>query len=257
MTGVDIRPLSSVAECAAVTPLTRAVWGPGAPEFGVDLLRALVHTGGYLAGAYLGPDLVGFSFGILAEHSGERSLHSHATGVLAAARGLHVGFALKEHQRAWAAERALPTITWTFDPLVRRNAWFNLTRLGARPVEYLEDFYGPLDDDLNRGDPSDRLFLVWDVEHPEPGEPDMPEDAVLVGTPADIEALRRDDPVAAAAWRREQRATLSAAMRAGRVVGFTRAGQYVVARAVVGSAAAVVPPGLRGTSPDSTQEHQP
>jgi predicted GNAT superfamily acetyltransferase len=228
VTGVEIRTLESVAECAEITPLTRRVWGPGSPEFGVDLLRAVVHTGGYLSGAYLGPDLVGFSFGLLAEHDGGRSLHSHATGVLGSARGQHVGLALKDHQRAWAAARGLPTITWTFDPLVRRNAWFNLVRLGARPTQYLEDFYGPLDDDLNRSDPSDRLFVAWDVEHPEPGEREVPDGVVLVGTPPDIEGLRRDDLAAAASWRQRQREALSEAMRVGRVVGFTRAGEYVV-----------------------------
>lgn len=229
---LTIRNLSTVAECAAITPLTRAVWGPGAPEFSVDLLRALVHTGGYLSGAYLSGELVGYTLGLLADDEGRRSLHSHATGVLASARGLHVGLSLKQHQRAWAHEHGIATITWTFDPLVRRNAWFNLARLGARPREYLEDFYGPLGDDLNRGDPSDRLFVAWDVEHPQPaGEPALPADGariVRVGTPADIESLRRDDPAGAAAWRRDQRAALSAAMTSGTVLGFTRAGDYVI-----------------------------
>ena len=52
MSDVVVRELSTVAECAAVTPLTWQVWGPSAPVFSVDLLRAVVHTGGYLAGAF-------------------------------------------------------------------------------------------------------------------------------------------------------------------------------------------------------------
>ena len=161
MSDVVVRELSTVAECAAITPLTWQVWGPNAPVFSVDLLRAIGHTGGYLAGAFLDAgaggqeagageqEMVGFSLGLLADLNGARSLHSHATGVLAHARGLHVGLALKEHQRAWAHSRQILTVTWTFDPLVRRNATFNLLRLGARAAEYLEDFYGLLDDDLN------------------------------------------------------------------------------------------------------------
>ena len=145
MSDVVVRELSTVAECAAITPLTWQVWGPNAPVFSVDLLRAIGHTGGYLAGAFLDAgaggqeagageqEMVGFSLGLLADLNGARSLHSHAIGVLAHARGLHVGLALKEHQRAWAHGRGIPTITWTYDPLVRRNATFNLLRLGASP----------------------------------------------------------------------------------------------------------------------------
>jgi len=263
MSDVVVRELSTVAECAAITPLTWQVWGPNAPVFSVDLLRAIGHTGGYLAGAFLDAgaggqeagageqEMVGFSLGLLADLNGARSLHSHATGVLAHARGLHVGLALKEHQRAWAHSRQILTVTWTFDPLVRRNATFNLLRLGARAAEYLEDFYGLLDDDLNGPDPSDRLFLVWDVEQPAdpfddallvgagrlladldaaPVLRDSDADVVLVATPADIEVLRRQDPSMASAWRLAQREALGTAMKAGRVVGFTKAGDYVVER---------------------------
>ena len=54
-------------------------------------------------------------------------------------------------------------MTWTFDPLVRRNAHFNLAVLGATVDEYLVDFYGPLPDAVNAGDESDRLLVVWPV----------------------------------------------------------------------------------------------
>ena len=68
-----------------------------------------------------------------------------------------VGFALKVHQRAWALARGVPAIVWTFDPLVARNAWFNLAKLAALPAAYLEDFYGPMTDAINAGMASDRL----------------------------------------------------------------------------------------------------
>lgn len=48
--------------------------------------------------------------------------------VAAADRGL--GYAVKQAQRGWAMERGARTMRWTFDPLVGRNARFNLVKLG-------------------------------------------------------------------------------------------------------------------------------
>ena len=84
-------------------------------------------------------------------------LHSHIAGVRPAGLGRSVGFALKVHQRAWCLRRDVRVIAWTYDPLIRRNAYFNLVKLGARPAEYLRNFYGVMDDvdqrrDRNRPD---------------------------------------------------------------------------------------------------------
>ena len=59
-------------------------------------------------------------------------LHSHITGV---APGQHrgIGFPLKVHQQAWALACGVPEVVWTFDPLVARNAWFNLAKLRRCP----------------------------------------------------------------------------------------------------------------------------
>ena len=103
-----------------------------------------------------------------------------------------LGRTLKRHQRAWAAAHGLRCVTWTFDPLVRRNAWFNLGVLGARVHEYLVDFYGPIGDSINAGDESDRLLVVWPVAD-EPSEPATDETST-VATPEDIVVLRRTAP---------------------------------------------------------------
>src|SRR6266542_3171738 len=102
----------------------------------------------YVAGAMRDRRMVGASVGFLHPAGGVFGLHSHITGVRAAARGRGAGFALKQHQRAWALARDLPVVTWTFDPLVRRNAFLNLVKLGAEVVEYLPDFYGPMGDGI-------------------------------------------------------------------------------------------------------------
>ena len=51
-----------------------------------------------------------------------------------------IGLALKWHQRRWCLDRGIRTVEWTYDPLVARNGWFNLTKLGARAVAYEVDF---------------------------------------------------------------------------------------------------------------------
>ena len=198
---VEVRMLDDLSDLASVDVLFASVWGPGTPVIGVELLRALSHSGGYIAGAYLEGRLVGASVGFRGSHRGRPSLHSHATGVSAQARGLHVGRTLKLHQRDWAAGSGIPLITWTFDPLVRRNAWFNIARLGARPAEYLVDFYGPMTDAVNAGDPSDRLLMVWEVDGAPPTARVETGMHRIVATPQDIETLRTSDPAAASAWR--------------------------------------------------------
>ena len=237
-----IRELTEVAELAAVARLFESIWGrePATKE----LLRALAVTGNYVSGAFDGDELLGGCFGFL----GEDGLHSHVAGVAVPGRG--IGLALKRHQRAWALDRGLKTISWTFDPLVRRNAHFNLTKLGARPVAYLPDFYGVMPDGINGAGATDRLMVHWDlVDRPvwtvpdggelalsvgdkgEPvrGESDAP--VLLVAVPPDIEALRRTDPALASEWRSATREVLQGLMSAdASIVGFDRAGRYVIVR---------------------------
>jgi predicted GNAT superfamily acetyltransferase len=52
-------------------------------------------------------------------------------------------------------------ITWTFDPLLSRNAFLNISRLGAVCNTYLRDEYGELRDGLNRGLSTDRFQVDW------------------------------------------------------------------------------------------------
>ncbi|MFI6322094.1 GNAT family N-acetyltransferase [Nonomuraea sp. NPDC050556] len=243
--GVVIRELHEIQEFEAAFRLFDDIWHPepGSPPVPVELMITFAHSGNYVAGAFEGDTMVGASVGFLA--AGE-ALHSHVTG---ASIGRGIGSALKLHQRDWALERGLKRIVWTFDPLVRRNARFNLVKLGARPEEYLERFYGAMADAINEGDEPDRLLAVWRLTEPPPPYPSTTPviglaevdgrpvhgstdgRLVLVATPADIEALRREDPWTAKAWRAAMRETLGGLMAEGaHVVGFTGEGQYVVSR---------------------------
>jgi predicted GNAT superfamily acetyltransferase len=262
---VEIHEVSTLDGLEAVFRLYDAIWRPDPtnPPITIDLLRALTKAGNYVAAAYDGPELVGACVGFFGTPAG-RELHSHIAGVAKPASGRSVGFALKLHQRAWALERGVTTIAWTFDPLVSRNAYFNLAKLGGVPVEYLPNFYGTMRDGINGDDESDRLLIHWSLDAPQvaaacagaarPGDaagerargavvalsaspegrpvPGPAEaETLLLQVPRDIEALRMVDPGLARHWRRALRATLGSVMARGwRVAGFDRDGWYIVTR---------------------------
>ena len=227
---LEIRLLETAAEMAPIVTLFQQVWGSVVPLVGVELLRAIGHGGGYVAGAFESGHIVGASFGFLARHGGDQALHSHVTGILPGVQRSGVGRAMKNHQRSWAAEQGLKWVTWTFDPLVRRNAWFNIEVLRAHVADYLVDFYGPMTDSVNARDESDRLMVAWPTDPTATDDwvvPDGP--ALVVATPDDIVVLRRTDPTAASEWRRRVREELGEQIRRGVVVnGFTREGAYIV-----------------------------
>jgi predicted GNAT superfamily acetyltransferase len=243
--------VASLTELADVVHLFTGVWGTSRPPVTVDLLRAFTKAGNYVAGAYVGQTLAGACVGFFHEPSDD-ALHSHVAAVAAEHRGRGVGFALKMHQRTWVADRGVGHITWTYDPLIRRNAHFNLVKLGARAVEYLPNFYGTMGDQINGDDDSDRLLVRWAV-HPGEAlpEPADPAEALMIGpdgfphrgsldagvlrvaVPPDIDAIRRDDPARARDWRRAVRDTLGELLKAdGVVTGFDASGHYLVTRAL-------------------------
>lgn len=252
--GVRIQPLDTLAAVQDAAALLSRVWrtDPATPPLSAEVMRAVEHAGGYVVGAYAEDVLVGASSGFLGiAPDGRPVLHSHISGVVQQGRG--IGLALKQHQRAWALQRGISAITWTFDPLVRRNAWFNLVKLGGTGVEYLPDFYGPMTDGVNGGESSDRLFTRWDLAA-EPTGPLDDEGAtmllddvegapvatshalgdssrLLLRLPVDVEALRASDPATATAWRLAVRRALVPAFADGFTVrGMTRDARLVLTR---------------------------
>jgi predicted GNAT superfamily acetyltransferase len=168
--GVRVRELSRLDELHGVHQLYARIWRPepASPSMTTDLLRALTKAGNYVSGAYLDGELVGACVAFFGPPR-RASMHSHIAGVSDAARGRSVGYALKLHQRAWALLRGVAELSWTFDPLIRRNAYFNLVKLGASVVEYLPKFYGDMHDRINCGDDSDRLLVRWRLDAPPRG----------------------------------------------------------------------------------------
>jgi predicted GNAT superfamily acetyltransferase len=252
---VEIRLLHDMPEMHEAARLFVDVWRPPDGQLQVvpELMRAWAHSGCYVSGAYDGERMVAASAGFFGHPETGVSYHSHITGVLPEAQGRGIGLAVKRHQYAWALERGVDEIVWTFDPLLARNAFFNLARLGAGAVAYLPDFYGDMTDGVNAGQGSDRLYVQWRVAPggPFPCEVDVAEAAavlvvgpdgapdartvgarrVLVAVPPDVERMRTERPDLARSWRAAVRDVLGGLLAdGGRVAGFTRSGQYLVER---------------------------
>lgn len=256
--GVSVRTVGDVAGLRAVADLFCQVWAaPEVPPMPHDLMRSLVHAGGAVHAAYRAGQLTGAAVATFGPPAGA-CCYSLIAGVRPGDEGRGTGMALKLAQRAWALRAGATSMTWTFDPLLRRNARFNLARLGAVVTEYLADFYGEIADGVN--DPeTDRLAVRWDLSAPLPrgalpddgggpaillagaaGEP-VPGPAAAAGEagpdrarcwiPADIMALRRADPGLARRWRLALREELGGALARGyRVTGLAGPGWYLLAR---------------------------
>ncbi len=270
---MELADIDGPTDAWAASKAFDRVWGRDARAGAVlpgEALVALTHAGGQVTVARRVDDpdgeVVGATAGFLGrDHAtGQPFVHSHVTGVLAEAAGGGIGRALKWYQRWWCLERGIEQVRWTFDPLVRRNAVFNLLGLGAQAVAYEQDVYGAMADAVNAGLPTDRLLVVWDLTSPRAraaaegrgaapdldglrhagaetwltvGDDDHPQltpthaSRRLVQIPPDIERLRQRDRTAAAAWADAIHATLGAAVTGGeRITGVTRDGWYVLAR---------------------------
>jgi predicted GNAT superfamily acetyltransferase len=57
-------------------------------------------------------------------------------------------------------------VTWTYDPLEARNAYFNLSKLRATATDYKTDYYGSMTGGPAAGLPTDRLWMEWAVKSP-------------------------------------------------------------------------------------------
>lgn len=264
---VRITELTSLDDLAVAANLYDSVWSSdNGSQMTSGLLRALSYSKNYVAGAFSGRQMVGAVTGFRAGGAGDPHLHSHILGVLPASRSRNVGYALKHHQRAWALEQGLNSVMWTFDPLVAKNAYFNLTKLGANAGDYLTNFYGEMNDAQNVGEESDRLVVEWRLrsekalaaareEFSEPdietlkssgasvvldvkpdGHPLVTEPSgttLLLRVPSDIVGIRLADPRLGRNWRMAVRETLGDLLnghkdRRYKIKGTSRSGWFVL-----------------------------
>jgi chorismate synthase len=242
----EIRPLRTREELAACVALQRETWGENFTELvPATILSLSQRFGGVSSGAFdANGRLVGFVFGMTGWQD-NRPIHwSDMLAVIPELRNQNLGERLKRHQRDQLISRGVDTIAWTFDPLVSRNAFFNLGRLGALASEYRVNEYGESTSPLHRGIGTDRLVATWlittdrvtkrlDRTDPLPtpedvraiplvnqvsstsgdvvsGDPDLSIDgaAVRVAIPVDIQTLKENDIELAVDWRTKTRAAL-------------------------------------------------
>ncbi len=153
-------------EMLAVEELQRRVWPGSETEIvPAHLLITAIRNGGVVLGALANEEIVGFVFGFPGLEftpDGPRPKHcSHMAGVRPDYRDSGIGFALKRAQWQMVRHQGLDHITWTYDPLLSRNAYFNIARLGAVCSTYHRSEYGSMRDELNAGLPSDRFQVDW------------------------------------------------------------------------------------------------
>jgi predicted GNAT superfamily acetyltransferase len=169
---VNLRILDTPEEMAAVEDLQRLVWPGNETEIvPIHVLITAAHNGGLLVGAFPkdghqnADELIGFVFGFPGLYftpDGPRPKHcSHMLGVHPDYRDEGIGFLLKRAQWQMIRHQGLDLITWTFDPLLSRNAYLNIGKLGAVCNIYLQNVYGELRDEVNTGITSDRFQVDW------------------------------------------------------------------------------------------------
>jgi len=246
---ISIRPLETQAEFWACHGVQKEAWAfPDLLIIPYTQLIAISHNGGVVLGAFHGVQLVGFVFGFLGRQDGNPLyLFSQRMGVLPEYQGQGIGERLKWTQRAWALERGLERILWTYDPLETPNAYLNVAKLGVVVRGYERDIYGQHDSPLHRGVATDRFLVEWELSSDRvkarlsprwtpttveelcgqaapplnavaPDGRDLPVcgacdlgregPSVLVEVPADWQGLRRADMDLARAWRAKTREIL-------------------------------------------------
>ncbi|HJU72682.1 MAG TPA: hypothetical protein VJ717_02975 [Gemmatimonadaceae bacterium] len=242
----DCATLEEYLECVEIQELT---WGRGFSErVPAAILRVSQRVGGITAGAFDARGrMLGFVFGMTGVQDHELVHWSDMLAVRPEARGRGLGERLKQYQRQRVCALGVRRMLWTFDPLVSRNAHFNINRLGAIPIEYAENMYGTTRSELHGALPTDRFIVSWDcVDSPRRrdgdaarfdgqllnpvsnGTPSLASlnDArrVRVQIPVDVQPIIQNHPALATRWREVTRKLFSDSLAAGyRVTDFVRA----------------------------------
>ena len=206
------------------------------------------RVGAVLVGALDDDKVVGFVFSIAGFRDRVPIHWSELMGVMPDYRNHGLGRRMKLKQRELCLAAGVAHIEWSYDPMVARNAHFNINRLGVDVIDYIPDFY------LSTGSKihtlkMDRTIADWNLDSPgvieridarialvpahdaaiinnPDGSTEL--DPLAAGTtvrveiPADIWAVADDDHDAANAWQSGVRTAFTSAMAGG----FTVSGFY-------------------------------
>jgi predicted GNAT superfamily acetyltransferase len=262
MEGVVIRPLVSLDELQAAETLQRQVWDAPTTVIYQPMLISFVRNGGSVIGALKDGVLIGLLIGYLGMEAPDADrpamanlkLVSQRMAIAPEFRDSGIGFEMKLAQRRFALRHGIRLVTWTFDPLVSRNAHLNVRKLGAVIYEYHRDYFGTAHAPLVAAESSDRVMAEWWVTsnrveqrlsgrraglnieqylsanarllNPSgvaasglPTPPELMEapqsSVVLLEIPESFEDILKNDVLLALAWRQHSRVALETVLRAG------------------------------------------
>ncbi len=225
-----IRPVETLSDHRQAVALQQRIW-EGEQPVPTHLTLALARHGGVVLGAFL-PDghMIGLVMSFLGWSRFGLCHHSHMAAVSPEWQGCGIGTALKHAQRRAVLAQGVTLITWTYDPLLARNAWFNIGKLRAICRTYIRNAYGDMPDPINAGVPSDRFEVEWWLDRDLRG----PKPTLSIDIPHDFAALKRASTEAALAWRMRVREQCERAFAEGyAVVEFERTtagGRYWLAK---------------------------
>jgi predicted GNAT superfamily acetyltransferase len=164
MDEITIRECATIEEFDGCVYLQREAFG--LPDLELSPRRHLIVSraaGGWTLGAFVAERMVGFVHHLAAVRANNEIFgYSHVMAVAKDYQNKGVGARLKWAQRERAMGEGRKLIKWTWDPMMARNAHFNLNRLGAIVETYADNYYGMgynLDQAI--GLPSDRLSAMW------------------------------------------------------------------------------------------------
>lgn len=238
---IKIQSVSTLEDCQKIEQLQMQIWQ--SPEIEVvpdHMLLTFALNQGIVLLATDGDLPIGFAFGFQGTtKDGHRKHVSHQAGVLPIAQNKNLGYRLKLAQRDIAISQGLDLMTWTFDPLLSRNAQLNFGKLGVINRHYIRNLYGAMRDKINNVAESDRFKVEWWLTHPnvqqkltgafappkiEPAQilnqcdtnsrtllipsekiPPLSAARYFVQIPIDIDAIKKADPTLAIAWRKHTR----------------------------------------------------
>ncbi|MGV3617396.1 MAG: GNAT family N-acetyltransferase [Fimbriimonas sp.] len=245
-------------ELHELVQIQQTIWqGPVSETMPGHALLVMAKTGGLvLLARNEDGTIIGFLMALLAEDriSKENYLNMHMVGVLPEFQSGGVAYALHEASRAIALERGMRKMTWTFDPLICRNANLYLRKVGAVVDTFIPNEYGIIQSELYGLVRSDRFGATWYLAHDyrEPFSPDadlqlghrdgapvlydlepVRDRQQILTIPPDILGLRKRDPALALEWQTTIKVAIERLLAAGfrgvnfRVDDSTGMGEYL------------------------------
>jgi len=237
MKEIIVRECTTIEEFDGCVYLQREAFG--LPDLEISPRRHLIvsrQAGGWTLAAFAADRMVGFVHHLAAVRTNDEIFgYSHVMAVAKDYQNKGVGARLKWAQRARALAEGRKLIKWTWDPMLARNAHFNLNRLGVIVDTYADNFYGTdYGAEQVWGLPSDRMLATWNLDCARvcglaagaSGVIDSEPDA-SIAIPSDWTALVKQDPQRARDEQARVRAEFKTALAQGLLcAGFGRGAEH-------------------------------